>query len=223
METNEPATWTTLDYAGIKRVMPNESLHRVARFCGVAPLCGGVGIYVLYLLTRWEMLPFLGLIFLLAGTAVFVIGLIYCGIYGYQAFSAHPEDAGSARRKFIVDLGVLLLNLPVAAYCAERGSDIALAPPQTILVNNESGSTIDDLTFNIAGGSDWVVGKLKASESIDTKRHITAAESKSLRYRFKQDGIERSGTIEPFQGDGFQHLELIIKKDGSITRYFDDS
>ncbi len=220
---NETASWTTLDYASIRRhAAPAHSLHTIARFCGIAPLCAGVSIYLLYLLTRWEMLPFLGLAVLVAGAIVFVIGIIHCGIYGFQTFRARPEDAPGARRNFVVDLVILLLNFPVAAYCADRGSNLAHAPPQTIVVSNESKTGIDDLTFAIAGGSDLAVGKLEPNESIDTKKHITAAESKSLRYRFKQDGIEHSGTIDPLPADGFQHLDLTIK-DGSITTHCDDS
>ena len=89
--------------------------HRLATLCGALPLSLGTGIFVIWLVGRWDWLVFAGAVVLYGSVAVVVVGAI---ALAHGCWVASRSTTVSRQGMWMSTLGcagLLLVNFPVAA------------------------------------------------------------------------------------------------------------
>ena len=95
--------------------------YRVALICGGFPLLFGISIFLLWLITRWEVLIFAGISTIFVGLAFFLIGAIALARFCRIAFRSPDRPR---RRIWLSTLrlrGPAPLQLPRGAWNQPRG------------------------------------------------------------------------------------------------------
>jgi hypothetical protein len=89
--------------------------YRLAMSCGATPLLVGVSIFVLWLLTRWDLLMIAGILTLAAGPVL--CAFAFLNLSHFLWLARREPDLSPWRRRLAVFWcgGLLLANFPVAA------------------------------------------------------------------------------------------------------------
>jgi len=115
-------------------------LYKASLILGGAPLIAGTAIFVLWLVTRADVLMVAGLYVIYAG--------IGCGILGIGCLVGYLHSARAAitvRRNALVAGGLLVLNVPVCM--AIIFAVIAIETRYVVTLTNESDVTIDHIAL----------------------------------------------------------------------------
>ena len=99
------------------------ALARGALLCALVSLCGGVSIFILWLLTRWHRLEGLGFYWILIGTSLVVLGLSLL-------VTARTATEKISARRTRWTLALLLVNFPVAVAIIWLVTSIKYDPKQ---------------------------------------------------------------------------------------------
>jgi hypothetical protein len=90
------------------------SFYRTAILCGACPLVTGVAIFLLWLVTRWDLLMVIGMLVIPAGFLSFLAGSGALSGYLSEARRASELSRRTARRRALGAGLLLLVNFPAA-------------------------------------------------------------------------------------------------------------
>jgi hypothetical protein len=129
--------------------------HRVAAFCGAAPLVLATVTFLLWLVTRQAWPMFAGVFLLYAGLGAFVLG-IGCAVRAWR-MARHDPDRAKRRSAVSIRACVLLLlaNIPAAAGMMWAASTIEAR--SAVSIRNDSRQQLSDVHV-IGGGCDISIG-----------------------------------------------------------------
>jgi hypothetical protein len=130
-----------LSYLTPQVVRSRPVFYRIAKFCAVAPLIAGVGVFLLWILTGAQPLPVIGLFLIPAGCILVLIGAIYLSAYLIIECKARGGFNRPLARQALIGAGLLLVNFPAAYACA--GSAIYLMDFRLVRVINRSSTPIE--------------------------------------------------------------------------------
>lgn len=180
---------------------------QTARRCALIPLAGGVSIYVLWRITRADLLMILGGWTLILGLALFLVGLAFLAHHVMKAEKAE-------RRKALPVFALLCLNFPVAAACIF--SALEVHSRYTLTVINDSAREISDFTVSGAGISENM-GSIAPGES--AREHFHASAEGSIDFTAKHGEKPLGGCIEGYSTVGLGgHATVRIRPDGTWAK-----
>jgi hypothetical protein len=197
---------TLLSYDSPTRPTPTVWLHYVALACGLIPLGIGTALFVLFLTFRTEDVALLGFITIFVGSCLAFVGFACIGVYYFQARRAAPEDAAVARRRVLIDLGIITANFPIAFGMAWGG--LWLMSRVTITIHNRDAAPIEE--FRIAtdyeGTHDLGTIEPNATKSIT----LSDEDFDQLEMSFVHEGKRREESVSAYSADDGK-LGLSIK------------
>lgn len=146
-----------------------EYLYRIAFLCGLLPLTVGTGIYLLWLVTEWDVLMVAGIFTIWGGLASVAIGFGAVAIYAFKlrVNGALWRDIAGRIAK---PIGLMLFNLPACivifslAWSAVTRYDVTLT--------NESESAIAHFQM-VAPGVEESFEDVKPGESRSVGVHFS--------------------------------------------------
>jgi hypothetical protein len=167
--------------------------YTVALPCGAAPLCAGVAIYLLWLVTSSDALAIAGVFVLFVGCVAFAVGVLALARYVWLAFRA-PE---LPRRFWLSTFGcaaLLVSNFPTAGLIVRD----VLARKSTfiVVVRNE---TREPLTGLEVVGPDHLYAVFNA---------IPAGEAQTRSFR-----VQREGPLELRSADATTLIDGYVSAD----------
>jgi hypothetical protein len=131
--------------------------YRLAMFCGASPLLVGVSIFVLWLLTRWDLLMIAGILTLAAGPVLCAFAFLNLSHFLWLA-RREPDLSPRRRRLAVFWCGSLLLaNFPVAVGIIYAVIEIESA--YTVVIHNGSAQPLDGVRVG-GGGCDVYFGSI---------------------------------------------------------------
>ena len=89
----------------------------IAYLCGGLPMVVGVGTLVLYWITRWDVLPMVGLITVVGGLGLWIVGIGCLIAYSVVVGRTKVRDRRVMNRRAAGAIALLLANLPLAFGC----------------------------------------------------------------------------------------------------------
>ena len=114
--------------------LPNS--YRVAVACGAIPLVTGIGVFLLWVPTRWEFFVAAGIVTIGAGLVLFTIGVITLGYFVWTSWRAGQIARARMWRLTLACGALLLVNFPV---CAAIGMAVSvISSLYTVTITNES-------------------------------------------------------------------------------------
>jgi hypothetical protein len=162
-------------------MMPPNRLLRAAMICGLLPLGTGVGIFLLWLIARWDWLMMAGLFTVYGGIVSVLVGLGFLVAAGKQTPSARPA------------LGILLANFPIAGFIIVVAFVIQTRFPVTVV--NEGHATLDQFVVS-GGGVEFDFGSVAPGQTVT--RHRLIDHDGSLVFHARREGEEIEGTVEGY-------------------------
>ena len=166
----------------MRLMMPKSYLIRSALICGLLPLGTGVGIFLLWLVVRWDWL-------MLAGFGTICVGLLLV-LVGAGFLVA-------ARSRSPAVLGVLLANFPVAGVIVFVAFDIETR--FTVTVVNEGPAPLDAFVVS-GGGVEHGFGSVAPGQTATLHRLID--HDGELVFHARRDGEEVEGEVEGYVTNG---------------------
>lgn len=154
--------------SGILIVMAERNtswLYRAALLCGIVPLAGGIGILLLWVATRIEVLEAAGLYWIALGTCIVVIGVLFLVVWSQQ--EGHKTEAPRGKPG-LVALSLLLVNFPAAAGVTFIASAIKY-PLRTVTIEDVTRENSITLTTDLQYPNTLevrAVGQLEGAASI---------------------------------------------------------
>lgn len=181
-------------------------LLRTVTVCGVEPLAAGICIYVAWLITRADILMFIGMLNIGLGVVAFFIGLV---CLAFHHFGGSREGAGRPCRSWPTLL-LLLLNFPVAAFCVLSAS--YLHSRYTLSFRNESPVAIESLVITGPGISSEI-GPVAPGESKCVHFHFEG--EGSVTFDARQGADRFSGCIDGYINNGVgEDREAVVRSPG---------
>ena len=202
---------TLLSYDSPTRPTPTVWLHYVALACGLIPLGVGTAFFMLFLILRTEDIALLGFVTILVGSCLAFVGFVCVGVYFYQARRAAPEDAVVARRRVLIDLGIIIANFPIAFGMAWGG--LWLMSRVTITIHNHDAVPIEEFRIETDSGTTHDLGTIGP----DAAKSITLSDEDfdELELSFVHEGARREETVSEYSVDDGK-IGLSIK-DGKLV------
>lgn len=133
------------DYASATGPRIARGLYGWVLFCAIAPMVTGVGILVLYMITRRNALPLAGFFFLGIGFVIVLIGLGLLVWYQSQQKRANLIEPAVLRKRVRLALVLLVANVLIAIGCAVVG--VREMDRQIFVVQNTGTSPIQNLVI----------------------------------------------------------------------------
>ncbi len=176
---------------------------------GLTPLVTGVGIFLLWLLVRWDLLMLAG-VFTIYGGLLCVGGGFAC-LVKYWFVAGRGGVNHLAWRILAVAL-LQLANFPVAVGVVVAAHYVHTR--FTVEVTNESGEPIRQMVVS-GGGVKAIIEDVPAGERRTESFHFT--QDGSLGYEFTHQGKIRSGVVEGYvtNGQGGRR-SVLIHQDGTV-------
>jgi hypothetical protein len=181
---------------------PGEAWLRLTLACSVVPCCAGLLIFLLWLKTRLEVFPVLGMFTILAGLCLIPIASFSAGRYVRACGTAGTEPRLHYLRfaNVLIVLNVFLaIALAVAAY--------QITTRITVIVTNKSDAPLDQVTIE-SPSSDTVIGPIAPGQSV--RRTLRVTNDGTVSFTLKRDGtnvpIPKDVYVDPFHNNGRIHL-----------------
>ncbi len=147
-------------------------LYRIAMLCGILPMTVGVSIYILYEITRWDVLVLAGLFTVYGGLACAALGFICIIAYAFKRHAA-GEMWGLGVGKAV---GVILLNIPVCVIVVHLSLlSVTRMDSYTVVLENKGEDVVAHFELETPGGAVGIEG-------------IAPGESESVRLSFEDPG-----------------------------------
>jgi hypothetical protein len=179
---------------------------------GAVPLAMGVSIFLLWLVTEWRWLPFLGILTLYGGCGAVLLGLAMLA-YWFRARirSGDLERERLTGRAVIVGC-VLLVNFPAAAGIIWM--TVRIATTYTVTVQNRGAAPLRSAV--VSGGGVSVRFEEISPHSIATRRfHIV--HDGTLNFSGEQNGKPMAIEVEGYVTNGAGGSKVIeVASDGTI-------
>jgi hypothetical protein len=212
-----------LSYDSPTRPMPTVWLHYVALACGLIPLGIGTVIFVLYLILRMDEVAVLGFITILVGSCVAFVGMVCAGVYLYQARRATPEDGAVARRRGLIDLGIIIADFPIAFAMAWVG--LWLMSRVTLAVHNADTVPAEQFRVVLADGLRFDLGTIppNATRSVTLDEDDYDGEFTAV---FTRAGVARQQEVtDAWEGESGDNTVRVSIENGKVkpTGLVDDS
>ena len=216
--TLQPLAYDTPTYP-----KPTAWLHYIALACGLIPLGIGTVLFVLFLIFRTQDIALLGFITIMVGSSMAFVGFVCVGVYFFQSRRAAPDDAAVARRRVLVDLGIIIGNFPIAYGMAWAG--LWLMARVTITVLNRDAVPAEQ--FRIT--TDYQVTHDLGTIAPNATKSITLSddEFEDLHMSFVRDGAPHRETVSEYLvHEGKMTLSIkdgkLFDEDGMVVTPEDD-
>jgi hypothetical protein len=108
-----------INYCSVQPEIRCPQLGRAAFWLGLIPLCVGIGITLLWIVTAWQALPICGLFTILGGVACFGVGVICLTVYFFANLGLKGDDRREVWRRTTATALLLLINFPAAWLCIQ--------------------------------------------------------------------------------------------------------
>jgi hypothetical protein len=197
---------TIIESRGIK--MPGKSIFICALIFSLWPLVIGVSIFVLWLLTRWEILEILGA-FTIYGGIISVI-LAFVALIGY-IIAAVKAKAGLKKVALhaVIVLAAIIINFPAAMVCV-LGVDY-ISSIYVLTIENRTTFAIQQVTIS-GGGFTWNIGPIMPGDKGHIEFHI--AFEGSLLFSAISNGNKIDGVLEGYVTSGLRIQRTLTIMDG---------
>ncbi|MGB0952944.1 MAG: hypothetical protein ACPG31_06945 [Planctomycetota bacterium] len=147
--------------------MQMTSLMRVAWQCALMPLVAGVAIFLIWLITHWQLMMFLGGMTIAIGCLFTLVGLWALGSDITDGRRSNQPKVSGVRRNRALCFLVMLVNFPLALFMVVEGHDYYYSFPVTVV--NESPYTLTDLVLG-PGSKDCTLMELESGASEDFRQ-----------------------------------------------------
>jgi len=195
--------------------MPNDKLLKLSWYCGAVPLAVGVTVFVLWLLTHWAALMFVGLFVIYAGMTIVLIGLGCLGAFLLRHWRLTKSWA-NVLIPSLKSASLLLVNFPVAA--AIVLIVIHFETTFFVTVTNSSSEVVDSFKLT-APGVNVELGPLQAGRKKKTSFQIEG--DGVLRFTALQSGRNIEGTVEDYVTNGLGGNKVVELNSGGNFRVFE--
>jgi hypothetical protein len=187
--------------------------YKVAVACGTIPLVFGISLFLVWLITRQDILLGAGVFAAYGCLGIFAVGLLAL-VYFFWAGSRTPGVDRSHLRRKTIACGVLLFsNLPVGA--AVGAATFALVTRYTVVVENATSVSLEDARV-FGGGCDESFGSIlpgeRAQQSLWFKTDGVLVFTGRLQNTVYEETVE--GYVTGAMGG---HVTVTINPDGTIT------
>lgn len=194
----------TLDYARTITRPPGRAWLLLTLACAIAPFCTGIAIFLLWLETRWEIFPVLGIITILVG-----LSFVPVAWFGAARYVRACELAGATPQlryirfanNLIVASTFVAILLGMAAY--------QITTRITVIVTNRGDAPLDAVTI-ITPSSKPTVGPIAPGERVS--RTIRITDDGAVSFTVSRGGanvpITQDVYVDPFHNDGRIHLRV---------------
>lgn len=144
------------------------SFMRIAWQCACLPLVAGVSVFLLWWMTRWQLLMFLGGV-VIAGGCLFALVCFWAVSSDWieERRSERPKAIGSTRGR-ILCIFVMLANFPIALWMVEEGMGYHYSYPVTVI--NASPHAMTNLVVG-PGSKDCSLEELLPGASADFRQY----------------------------------------------------
>ena len=169
-------------------------LRRFALRVAAVPLALGVGIYLLWLPTRWDGLVTAGMIALYVGAAGVTLGAVALAVDLGQ-FARRGASARGVLRRAAAPVGLFALTVATGVGTATLA--LAQVTGYVVVLRNHSAVPVE--RFEVTGGGirhEW--------------RDVEPGESRSVQFRFDRDGVLEYSVV----AGGRRHQALV---EGYVT------
>ncbi|MGQ0633353.1 MAG: hypothetical protein ACT4QC_01985 [Planctomycetaceae bacterium] len=184
---------------------PTDPYFRAAVALGLLPLATGIGIFLLWLILRWDWLIFAGILTIYAGVACVAAGFACLVIYIAKTRESRPVTGAAT----VAAILILLANFPCAWAIAYAAAYVHSMYSVTIV--NNSPTTLHDVVLPSTGAS---FGSIRSGEKRTRQFHVTI--EGSLDFHATCDGQRISGNIEGYVTPGMGGSAILIfKPDGT--------
>jgi hypothetical protein len=187
--------------------------YRLALICGALPLLGGISIFLLWLISRWEWLMLAGVFTLYGGVAVFCVGVFALARFCWSAFRT-PELP--RQRLWLSTLGcaaLLLSNFPVAGgiiYGALR-----IETQYTVMVRNGSQHPLNGVRV-FGGGCEADFGTIPPGGSV--RRSFWIQHDDQLEFRAVSGATMHAETIDGYVTNSLGgHTTVVLNPDATVS------
>lgn len=187
-----------------------EYLYRIAFLCGLLPLTIGTGIYLLWLVTEWDVLMVAGIFTIWGGLACVAIGFIAAAIYAFK-LRATGALWGPIAGRIAKPVGLMLFNLPASiiifslAWSAATRYDVTLT--------NESESVIACFQM-IAPGVKESFENVQPEESRSIGVHFQG--DGPFKFEAEVGGVVSTGTIEGYVTHNLGGESVVLYSDAGF-------
>ena len=181
--------------------------------CGATPLLGGVLIFLLWLVTRWDWLMMAGLFTVFGGVVIFLIGAIALTRFCWLAF--HTPDLPRHRLWFsaLCCAGLLLSNFPVAG--AIIATVVMIKTRYTVTVHNASQQPLYDVRVS-GGGCEANLGTIPPIAIV--RRSFWIQHDGQLELHAVSGSTTHDKTIDGYVTNGMGgDATVTAKPDGTIS------
>ena len=139
---------------------------------GAIPLALGISIFLLWIMTDWTLLAFLGALTLYAGVLSVLTGMIYLVVWLVKAVRSPSPSSKNPWRSAAFTAGLLLINFPAARVILWAVDEIERT--YTVVIRNHTGHPIH--AASISGGTPVSLGTLQPGACVSRMfRHAKSA------------------------------------------------
>lgn len=190
---------------------------KITIWCGIVPLCFGIGIFLLWLLTRMDFLMSAGAVTACVGFWIVCVGAVSLAVFIFQSVkSGVPWKV--VNRKAGLPAGLLVSNF--IAFAMIFTAVIYIETAYIITVKNDSSLPIESLEV-YGGGVQIDFGKIDPGDT--RKKRFFIKHDGDLRYKALFDGKQRHDIIEGYVSGGFGDSNIILFEDSGKIAILDGS
>lgn len=194
----------TLDYARTCTRPPGLNWLALTLACPILPFCTGLLIFLLWLKTRSQIFPLLGLLTMLAGVCLIPVAWFSASrhVRACRATHAEPRLYYLHFADALIVLNVFFaVGLAVAAY--------QITTRITVIVTNKSDTPLDQVTIE-SPTDDTVIGPIAPGQSV--RRTLRINNDGAVSFTVTRNGtdvpIPQDVLVDPFQNNGRIHLRV---------------
>jgi hypothetical protein len=138
--------------------------YRIALLCGILPLVAGVGIYLVWLVAKWESLMVAGLFTIIAGMVCTIVAAISLGLFWRNVRRNNTMPQRRAVYLIAFCAAILAMDYLAAGIIACTAHERYSA--YNITVCNESLQPIENIHLS-GGGIDYYCDRIAAGKAAD--------------------------------------------------------
>lgn len=183
-------------------------LYKFILFCGLLPLCVGVGVFLLWLVTRQDLLVLAGLVTCVAGCVLVSIGGLCLIVDVCREWKLGRIPRKRLLLRSLLAGGVLLVNFPAAAFVFDAA--FHFDSRCEVSISNQGSAALTDVALK-GGGVHEVIGEIPVGDTV--VRRFWVGTDGALSMSAKQGQNKLAHTVEAYVTNGLGFRSLVIVED----------
>ncbi|MFO0388710.1 MAG: hypothetical protein ACK502_03195 [Alphaproteobacteria bacterium] len=183
---------------------------KIAKHCALVPMVMGLTVFALWLVTRFDILMFAGVLVILLGVLLSFVGMVALFLAKIHAVRNNKPYKRACLRHGLL----LLINFPLALgiiACADY-----LLSRYVVNIVNHSPHNVEKLEFIDPAGNVDAIEKIPAGASIQTSHHFIG--ESSIEYNMVLDSAASSGMLIGYVSGGMGgSASMVIEADGKVS------